>query len=55
LFAKINIYYLFLLISWAQGVSGKNETTCPNTMARCPQRCEAQCSRIGWIGLRPAL
>jgi len=38
----------FVLISQAQGVSGKNEST------QTPWR-EAQCSCIGCIGLRPAL
>jgi len=40
---------VFLLNSQAQGVSGKNEQS-----TQTPWRV-AQCSCIGWIGLRPAL
>ena len=41
LFANNIIYKPFLLISRAQRVSGKNETTCPSTMAREPPEARA--------------
>jgi len=49
IFVNNEIYMVFLLISQAQGVSGKNEQS-----TQTPWR-GAQCSCIGCIGLRPAL
>jgi len=54
MFANNEIYKPFLQTLSSRSIWQK-WTTCPNTMARCPQRRGAQCSRIGCIGLRPAL
>jgi len=53
-FVDNEIYVAFLLNSQAQGVSDKNEQS-TQTPWRGSQRCGAQCSCIGCIGLRPAL
>jgi len=54
IFVNNIIYLAFLLNSQAPGASGKNEHLPKHHGAR-PQRCGAQCSCIGCIGLKPAL
>ena len=55
---KRDSYLLAMKCSFHNTRSGKGIwqkwTTCPNTMARGPQRRGTQCNRICCIGLRPA-